>query len=70
MKKYYKPQEIADELGIHVNTVYKRMNEMKPFIGYGREYPPSTAVIDDKTFRVDIEAYMDFCNRRYELCEK
>lgn len=64
MKKYYTAKEVAEVLGIHVNKVYIRLKEMRGHIGYGKEYPPTAALMDDQTYRVDLEAYMDFCNRR------
>lgn len=64
---YLKPKQLAETLGIHVNTVYLRLKEMKQYVGYGKEYPPTALLADDGVFRVDLEAYMDYCNRRKEI---
>lgn len=64
---YMKPKQIAETLKIHVNTVYLRLKEMQKFVGYGKEYPPSAMLADDGMWRVDLEAFMDFCNRRGEI---
>lgn len=66
--QYMKTKEVAETLGIHVNTVWKRLKEMRQYVGYGKEYPPTALMADDGILRVDLEAYMDFCNRRHEIC--
>lgn len=68
--KYMKVKQVAEVLNVHINTVHKRLKEMRQFVGYGNVYPPSALIADDGVLRVDLEAYMDFCNRRKELCEE
>ena len=65
--QYMKPKEIAEALSIHINTVYIRLKDMKQFVGKGKEYPPTAMLADDGLWRVDLEAFIDFCNRRHDL---
>jgi len=64
---YLSPKQLAETLNIHVNTVYQRLRQMRDYVGYGKEYPPTAMLADDGSWRVDFEAYMDFCNRRREI---
>ena len=64
--QYMKPRQIAETLDIHINTVWRRLAEMKPYVG--KEYPTTALIADDGFYRVDFEAFCDFCNRRGELC--
>jgi len=66
--KYMRAKQVSETLDVHINTVHKRLNEMRQFVGYGKEYPPTALIADDGILRVDFEAFMDFCNRRKELC--
>lgn len=65
---YMKPSQLSKLLGINRHKLVARMHEMMQFVGYGKEYPPSALLMDDGTTRVDLDAFMDFCNRREELC--
>ena len=62
---YMKPKQIAETLNIHINTVRLRLAEMKQYIG--TEYPATALIADDGFYRVDFEAFCDFCNRRCTL---
>ncbi len=59
---YLKPLEIAETLHIDRRKVYERIRQMKEYVGYGKVYPPSALLSDDRTIRVDIDAFVDFCN--------
>lgn len=67
---YLKPKQVSETLNIHINTIHKRLKEMREYVGYGKQYPPTALIADDGILRVDLEAFMDFCNRRRELCEE
>ena len=60
---YLKPLELAELLHIDRRKVYERIRQMKECVGYGKVYPPSALLSDDRTLRVDIDAFCDFCNR-------
>lgn len=68
MKEYRSIKQVAEALSVDVRWVRTRVKEMRQFVGYGKEYPPSALISADGINRVDVEAFADFCNRKEELC--
>lgn len=62
MKEYYSPPQLAEELGIGLRSVQRRLHEMKPYIG--TKYPKSLS--DGKLVYIRMVDFIDFCNHRKE----
>lgn len=63
MKEYYSPPQLAEELGIGLRSVQRRLHEMKPYIG--TKYPMSLS--DGKLVYIRLVDFIDFCNHRKEM---
>lgn len=63
--QYMKAKEVSEALGVHINRVQLRMKQMRPFVG--TLYPQTAMLMDDHTYRVNLDYYIEFCNTRPDL---
>ena len=62
-QEYYSPPQLAEELGISLRSVQRRLREMKPYIG--TKYRMS--LNDGHLTWIRWEDFVDFCNHRKEM---